>query len=70
MLAWVKQYGLPGVVGALLGICLVVWIQPTTTAGVGLVIITVVLLCVVLASTAVSLFGGQKRSGSGRDESD
>ena len=45
---WVKQYGLPGITGALLGILLVTWIQPTTTAGVGLVILTCVLLTVAL----------------------
>lgn len=47
---WVKQYGLPGITGALLGILLVTWIQPTTTAGVGLVILTTVLLSVALTS--------------------
>ena len=47
---WVKQYGLPGITGALLGILLVTWIQPTTTAGVGLVILTCVLLTVALTS--------------------
>jgi hypothetical protein len=47
---WVKQYGLPGITGALLGILLVTWIQPTTTAGVGLVILTAILLLVGLTS--------------------
>jgi hypothetical protein len=49
---WIKQYGLPGVAGSILGILLVAWIQPSTTAGVGLIVITTVLLCVLLSSVA------------------
>jgi len=50
MFEWVKQYNVSGAVGVLLGFALVAWIQPTTTAGAGLLILSTILICVVLAS--------------------
>jgi hypothetical protein len=49
MFEWVKQYNVSGAVGTLLGFVLVAWIQPTTTAGVGLLILSSILICIVLA---------------------
>jgi hypothetical protein len=47
---WLKEFGLPGISGALLGILLVSWIQPATTAGVGFLILLSVLLTVAISS--------------------
>lgn len=46
------KYGFPALVGALLGIGFVIWVQPTTTAGVGLLILTVTLIFVICSSAA------------------
>jgi len=48
-----KQYGLPGSVGVVIGIFLVGWIQPTTTAGVGLILITSIMISVIFSYVAV-----------------
>lgn len=45
-----KRHNLPGAIGILLGIALVAWIQPTTTAGAGLLLLVSILICIVLAS--------------------
>jgi hypothetical protein len=50
MFELLKQHNVPGALGFLLGIALVAWIQPTTTAGVGLLILVSMLICIVLAS--------------------
>jgi len=50
MFELLKQHNLPGALGILLGIALAAWIQPTTTAGVGLLILVSILICIVLAS--------------------
>jgi hypothetical protein len=47
---WIKQYGIQGIVGALLGILLVSWIQPSTSGGVGLILLISVLLSVAVSA--------------------
>ncbi len=46
MFEFLKKLGVSGMVGALVGIALVVWIEPTTNAGMGLI----VFVCIVLAN--------------------
>ena len=50
MFELLKHNAVPGSLGFLLGIALVAWIQPDTTAGVGLLILVSMLICIVLAS--------------------
>jgi len=45
-----KQNNVAGAIGGLLGIALVAWVQPTTVAGVGLLMLVSILICIVLAS--------------------
>lgn len=50
MFELLKQNNVAGTIGVLLGIALVAWVQPTTTAGVGLLMLVSILTCIVLAS--------------------
>jgi hypothetical protein len=52
MFELLKQHNVPGALGVLVGIALVAWIQPTTTAGAGLLMLVSILICIVLASVA------------------
>lgn len=51
-----KDLGATGAVGALIGIFLVMWIEPTTEGGMGLIVAVAILGTIVLFAIAKLLF--------------
>jgi hypothetical protein len=49
MFELIKQHGVSGCAGVAIGILLVGWIQPTTAAGAGLILITSVFFSIIAA---------------------
>lgn len=54
----VKDFGLPGIIGILIGLGLVWWVAPTTPGGTALLIALPVLVCVAVAKV-LGLFGSK-----------
>ena len=67
MLGLIKKLGTSGSVGAIVGVGLVVWIEPTTNAGIGLIIAVSVLASVVVGAALSPLF---RKEGKTRNSSD
>lgn len=57
MLESIKSLGTSGVIGALLGVALVLWIEPTTNGGIGLIIVVSILLCLAVGGAVTALRG-------------
>ena len=60
MLPTLKQLGASGGVGALIGIGLVIWIEPTTQGGMGLIIVVSILAVIALGAAVKLIFGKKK----------
>lgn len=69
MISHLKGLGAGGLLGALLGIALVIWIEPTTPGGAGLIIVVAILLTLLLfevARSVASVLRSKPREASGR----
>ena len=62
-----KNLGISGIVGALVGVALVIWIEPTTKAGTGLILVVSVLLSVVIGAVLSALLRKQGKTGTSND---
>jgi hypothetical protein len=60
---FIKELGLGGVVGLLLGIALVSWVQPRTTGGVGLILLVGVGVGTVVGGIWSAAMRGRKDKG-------
>ena len=69
MLDSVKKLGPSGAIGLLLGFGLVIWIDPTTNAGAGLIIILTTAIVTVVGAS-ISAVRSRKRDASPNPESD
>lgn len=56
MLESIKKLGPSGIVGVLVGIGLVIWIEPTTDAGIGIIIIVSVFVFLAAGAAIAALF--------------
>ena len=52
----IKELGACGAAGALIGIALVIWIEPTTEGGVGVIIAVAILATMVVCGLAKLIF--------------
>ena len=51
-----------GGIGLLGGIALVIWIEPTSTGGIGLIVLVAIVFAMVVGYILSALFGGKKDS--------
>jgi hypothetical protein len=62
-MGFIKELGLGGIVGLLLGIALVSWVQPRTTGGVGLILLVGVGVGTVVGGMWLASKRGRKDKG-------
>lgn len=55
MLDWITKQATPGFLGCLVGIILVIWVEPTTTPGIGLIIFVSVLTVIIIHACTKAL---------------
>jgi hypothetical protein len=55
----IKNLGIGGAIGILIGIALVSWVQPTTYGGTGVLIVVPMIFCGVVGSVLSKIFGKQ-----------
>ena len=60
MLEQLKKLGTSGGVGAVIGIILVIWIEPTTSAGIGVIIAVCILISSVAGAGITALFNNKQ----------
>jgi len=57
----VKEFGLGGLIGLLLGIGVVSWVEPTTTGGVGLILLVTIVLGTVVGGIRLRVMQGRNK---------